>query len=139
MEFVLDAIREHKGSDLYKTAYDAELYYKHQNPTIMRFQKFVYNQFGQKVPDIWSPNNKIASNWYNYFTTQAVSYLLGNGVTFQNESNKDKLGNDFDKKVQDIATHAKMAALLSDSGTLTILNASLLPSSCLCMTKMTAA
>ena len=107
MEFVLDAINEHKSSDLYKTAYDAELYYKHQNPTIMRFQKFVYNQFGQKVPDIWSPNNKIASNWYNYFTTQAVSYLLGNGVTFKTESNKDKLGKDFDKKVQDVATHAK--------------------------------
>ena len=107
MEFVLDAIREHKGSDLYKTAYDAELYYKHQNPTIMRYQKFVYNSFGAKVPDIWSPNNKIASNWYNYFTTQAVSYLLGNGVTFKTESNKDKLGKDFDKKVQDIATHAK--------------------------------
>lgn len=108
MEFVLDAIKEHKSSDLYKTAYYAELYYKHQNPTIMRFQKFVYNQFGQKVPDIWSPNNKIASNWYNYFTTQAVSYLLGNGVTFgKKEATKDKLGKDFDKKVQDIATHAK--------------------------------
>ena len=107
MEFVMDAIRDHKGSDLYKTAYDAELYYKHQNPTIMRFQKWVYNMYGQKVPDIWSPNNKIASNWYNYFTTQAVSYLLGNGVTFKNEANKDKLGKDFDKKVQDIATHAK--------------------------------
>ena len=107
MEFVLDAIKEHKGSELYKTAYDAELYYKHQNPTIMRFQKFVYNQFGQKVPDIWSPNNKIASNWYNYFTTQAVSYLLGNGVTFKDEFSKTKLGKDFDKKVQDISTHAK--------------------------------
>lgn len=107
MEFVLDAIRDHKGSELYKTAYDAELYYKHQNPTIMRFQRFVYNQFGQKVPDIWSPNNKIASNWYNYFTTQAVSYLLGNGVTFKNDSSKDKLGKDFDKKVQDIAAQAK--------------------------------
>ena len=107
MEFVLSAIREHKGSDLYKTAYDAELYYKHQNPTIMRFQKFVYNQFGQKVPDIWSPNNKIASNWYNYFTTQAVSYLLGNGVTFKTEANKKKLGKDFDKRVQDCATAAK--------------------------------
>ena len=108
MEFVLSAIREHKGSELYKTAYDAELYYKHQNPTIMRFQKFVHNQFGQKVPDIWSANNKIASNWYNYFTTQAVSYLLGNGVTFgKKEATKDKLGKDFDKKVQDIATHAK--------------------------------
>ena len=107
MEFVLSAIREHKGSDLYKTAYDAELYYKHQNPTIMRYQKFVYNQFGQKVPDVWSPNNKIASNWYNYFTTQAVSYLLGNGVTFKTEANKKKLGKDFDKRVQDCATAAK--------------------------------
>lgn len=107
MEFVLSAIREHKGSDLYKTAYDAELYYKHQNPTIMRFQKFVHNQFGQKVPDIWSANNKIASNWYNYFTTQAVSYLLGNGVTFKTEANKKKLGKDFDKRVQDCATAAK--------------------------------
>lgn len=107
MEFVLDAIKEHKGSELYKTAYDAELYYKHQNPTIMRYQKWIYNQMGQKVPDIWSPNNKIASNWYNYFTTQAVSYLLGNGVTFKNDSNKANLGKDFDKIVQDVATHAK--------------------------------
>ena len=107
MEFVLNAIAEHKRTADYLTAVDAELYYKHQNPTIMRFQKWVYNQMGQKVPDIWSPNNKIASNWYNYFTTQAVSYLLGNGVTFKNEANKDKLGKDFDKKVQDVATHAK--------------------------------
>ena len=107
MDFVLEAIREHKASADYLTAKDAELYYNHQNPTIMRYQKFVYNQFGQAVPDIWSPNNKIASNWYNYFTTQAVSYLLGNGVTFAKESNKDKLGKKFDKAIQDIATHAK--------------------------------
>ena len=107
MEFVLKAIKEHKDTTDYKIAKDAELYYKHQNPTIMRFQKWIYNQMGQKVPDIWSPNNKIASNWYNYFTTQAVSYLLGNGVTFKNEANKDKLGKDFDKKVQDVAIHAK--------------------------------
>ena len=108
MEFVLSAIREHKASKDYAIAADAELYYKHQNPTIMRYQKFVYNQFGQKVPDVWSPNNKIASNWYNYFTTQAVSYLLGNGVTFgKKEATKDKLGKDFDKRVQDCATAAK--------------------------------
>ena len=107
MEFVLSAIREHKASKDYEIAADAELYYKHQNPTIMRFQKFVHNQFGQKVPDIWSANNKIASNWYSYFTTQAVSYLLGNGVTFKTEANKKKLGKDFDKRVQDCATAAK--------------------------------
>ena len=106
-EFVLLAIREHKASKDYAIAADAELYYKHQNPTIMRFQRWIYNQFGQKVPDIWSPNNKIASNWYNYFTTQAVSYLLGNGVTFKTEANKKKLGKDFDKRVQDCATAAK--------------------------------
>ena len=108
MEFVLKAIKEHKDTTDYKIAKDAELYYKHQNPTIMRFQKWIYNQMGQKVPDIWSPNNKIASNWYNYFTTQAVSYLLGNGVTFgKKEATKDKLGKNFDKRVQDIAIHAK--------------------------------
>ena len=107
MEFVLKAISEHKRTADYLTAVDAELYYKHQNPTIMRFQKWVTNQFGKKVPDIWSANNKIASNWYNYFTTQAVSYLLGNGVTFKNEANKKKLGKDFDKRVQDCATAAK--------------------------------
>ena len=107
MDFVLKAIKQHKGTDAYKIAVDAELYYKHQNPTIMRYQRWIFNTFGQKVPDIWSPNNKIASNWYNYFTTQAVSYLLGNGVTFKNEANKDKLGKDFDKKVQDVAIHAK--------------------------------
>ena len=107
MEFVLSAISDHKSGKDYVIAADAELYYKHQNPTIMRYQKFVHNQFGQKVPDIWSANNKIASNWYNYFTTQAVSYLLGNGVTFKSESNKKKLGKDFDKRVQDCATAAK--------------------------------
>ena len=106
MEFVLSAIREHKASKDYAIAADAELYYKHQNPTIMRFQKFVYNQFGQKVPDVWSPNNKIASNWYNYFTVQKNSYLLGNGVTFGKDDTKKKLGKDFDKKVQDAATSA---------------------------------
>ena len=111
MEFVLAAIREHKSSTDYLTAEDAELYYKHQNPTIMRYQKFVHNQFGQKVPDVWSANNKIASNWYNYFTTQAVSFLLGNGVTFENEANKEKLGKDFDKTLQKIATHAKNGAV----------------------------
>lgn len=109
--FILDAIREHKASKDYLIAEDAELYYKHQNPTIMRYQKFIHNQFGQKVPDIWSANNKIASNWYNYFTTQAVSFLLGNGVTFESEANKEKLGKEFDKTVQKIATHAKNGAV----------------------------
>lgn len=111
MDFVLATINAHKGSAEYKLAVDAELYYAHQNPTIMNFQKFVYNQFGKAVPDIWSANNKIASNWHNYFTTQAVSYLLGNGITFKEDSNKEKLGDKFDRMVEKAATHAKNAGV----------------------------
>lgn len=73
----------------------------------MNFQKFIYNQFGQKVPDVWSANNKIASNWYYIFTTQAVQYLLGNGVSFKSDDTLDKLGKDFEKTIQDLATDAK--------------------------------
>ena len=105
MEFVLDAIREHKGSDFYKDAEVGERYYK-QDTDILRYVKTVTNHLGQKVPDIWSANNKIASNFYYYFTTQKVSYLLGNGVTFKNEETKKKLGKDFDKRVQDVAIAA---------------------------------
>ena len=57
----------------------------------MNYQKFLYNRMGQKVPDIWSANNKIASNWYYYFTTQAVQYLLGNGVTFKSKKTTETL------------------------------------------------
>src|SRR5574344_112611 len=105
MEFVLDAIREHKGSEFYKDAEIGERYYR-QDTDILRYVKTVTNHLGQKVPDIWSANNKIATNFYNYFTTQKVSYLLGNGVTFKNEETKKKLGEDFDKRVQDCATAA---------------------------------
>lgn len=111
MEFVLATINDHRGSAEYKLAVDAELYYAHQNPTIMNFQKFVYNQFGKAVPDIWSANNKIASNWHNYFTTQAVSYLLGNGITFKEDTDKEKLGEKFDRMVEKAAIHAKNAGV----------------------------
>lgn len=124
-DFILNAISAHKNSCEFKMAQDAELYYKHLNPTIMNYQKFLYNQHGMPVPDFWAPNNKIASNWYFYFTTQAVQYLLGNGVNFgdtekvKNEKGetvvidhtKQKLGKGFDKRTQEIATYAKNAGV----------------------------
>ena len=83
MDFVLDAIREHKQSEQYRVAMDADLYYKHKNPTIMRYEKYVYNQMGKAVKDVWSPNSKIASNWYNYFTVQeAATHAKNGGVSF---------------------------------------------------------
>lgn len=106
-DFLLLAIKEHQSSDDYRIAEDAEEYYKENNPTITNYQKFLYNSRGQAIPDKFAPNNKIASNWYFYFTVQAVQYLLGNGVSFSNDETKSKLGDDFDTVVSDLATKAK--------------------------------
>lgn len=106
MAFVLGAINEHKSSEMYRVALDADLYYRHMNPTIMRAQKIVYNLLGQAVPDIWSANNKIPSRYYFYFITQSVQFLLGNGVSFGDDKTKEKLGDNFDNVIQRAATDA---------------------------------
>jgi len=106
MQFCLSAIKEHQSSLKYRIAEDAELYYRNLNPTIMRLQKFIRNAMGQSVPDNFSPNNKIPSNLYHYFVTQEVETLLGNGATFKKDDTKDKLGKDFDQKLQECAKHA---------------------------------
>lgn len=106
MAFILQSIAEHKSSGLYQTAVDADMYYRHMNPTIMRAQKFVYNLLGQAVPDVWSANNEIPSRYYFYFITQSVQFLLGNGVSFTDDATKDKLGKGFDNAVQTAARDA---------------------------------
>lgn len=105
-EFIAKAIAAHEASELYRTAQDAEDYYAHRNPTIMRAQKMVYDLMGRAVPDIYSANNKIPCRYYFYFVTQAVQYLLGNGVSFGDAGTKAKLGNGFDEAVQKAATLA---------------------------------
>lgn len=106
MDFVLRAINDHKSSEAYRTAIDADLYYRHMNPTIMRAQKIVYNLLGQAVPDYWSANNKIPSRYYFYLITQSVQFLLGNGVSFESKATKEKLGKTFDAVVQQATTDA---------------------------------
>lgn len=106
MEFIQNAIGEHTGSFLYKTALMADQYYRHLNPTIMAAQKFIHDALGRTVPDTFSANNKIPCRYYFYFVTQEVQFLLGNGVSFGNENTKDKLGKGFDHAVQKLATNA---------------------------------
>lgn len=100
MEFIQGAIHAHKASDLYKIAYDAELYDKQLNVTIMGYQKVLYTLMGKAVPDNYSANHKVASNFFNRFVTQENQYLLGNGVTLEDEANKERLGRDFDTTLQ---------------------------------------
>lgn len=106
MQFCISAIKEHQESQKYRIAEDASLYYQNMNPTIMRYQKFIRNAMGLAVIDNFSPNNKIPSNLYNYFVTQEVETLLGNGASFQKDDTKEKLGKSFDHMLQTCATDA---------------------------------
>lgn len=85
---------------MYNIAFDAEEYDRQRNVTIMQYRKLLYTLSGQAVPDNFTANYKLASNFFNRFITQENQYLLGNGVTLEKESNKEKLGKDFDIKLQ---------------------------------------
>lgn len=99
-DFILRLISNHKSSELYKIAVDARNYYEHKNTTITEYQKLLYTVTGQTIPDTISPNYKMASKFFYRFITQENQYLLGNGATFENEGTKERLGNDFDIKIQ---------------------------------------
>lgn len=106
MGFVKTAINEHKTSMLYRIAVDAEEYDRQRNVTILKYQKLLYTVTGQAVPDNYSANHKVASNFFNRFITQENQYLLGNGMTLEKESNKKKLGKDFDIVLQKAGRNA---------------------------------
>lgn len=106
MEFVRSAINNHKDSDLYKQAVIAKEYDAHRNVTIANFQKLLYTLNGKVIPDNYSPNYKLRSNFFANFITQETQYLLGNGVTLKKEENKAKLGAGFDTRLQDAAHDA---------------------------------
>lgn len=104
--FIIAAINEHKASEMYRIAYDAELYDRQLNVTIMSYQKLLYTVSGKAVPDNYSANHKVASNFFNRFITQENQYLLGNGVMLENEANKERLGAHFDAKLQQAGRNA---------------------------------
>ena len=99
MAFVYQAIEAHKSTELYQTAVIADEYDKHRNRTILQYQKILYDVMGRAVPDIWTANYKLASRFFHRFIVQENQYLLGNGITWQEESTADKLGKTFVKEI----------------------------------------
>lgn len=91
-EFIVAAINDHKSSEQYRWAQIGEEYDKQQNTTIMRYRKLLYTMSGVAIPDNFSANHKLPSNFYNRFNVQENQYLLGNGVSFEDDGIKDKLG-----------------------------------------------
>ena len=106
MAFIQFAINDHKASAMYRIAFDAEEYDRQRNITIMSYQKLLYTLSGKAVPDNYSANHKVASNFFNRFVTQENQYLLGNGMTLEKEANKKKLGQDFDTVLQKAGRNA---------------------------------
>ena len=93
-EFIRNAIREHKESPLYKEAKIAYEYYCKRNTTIRNYQRLLYTMSGQAVPDNFSANYKFVNAFFPIFVKQEAHHLLGEGVTFNEDSTKDKLGGD---------------------------------------------
>lgn len=102
-DFIIAAINEHKSSENYRLARIGSDYDKQANTTIMTYRKLLYTVSGKAVPDNFSANHQLPSNFYNRFNVQENQYLLGNGVTFNDEKLKNKLGTKkkaFDTQVQ---------------------------------------
>lgn len=106
MNFIQQAIARHKSGDKQQIALKAQAYMRKENPTITKYQKVLYTMTGEAVIDIYSPNHKCISSFFNYFITQANQYLLGNGVTFLKDDTKGKLGEDFDYTLQQAGQYA---------------------------------
>lgn len=66
---------------------------------------------GRAHTDMWTANHKLASRFFGIAVDQEVSYLLGNGVTFADQSTPNKLCADFDQEVMDAARAAKIAGV----------------------------
>lgn len=106
MRFVRSAISKHMASDAYRIAKTAEAYNERRNTTIVTYQKLLYTMTGEAVEDIYSPNYKLASGFFKRFVTQQVQYLLGNGVSWGDPATGERLGVDFDAKLQQLAKKA---------------------------------
>lgn len=100
IQFVMNAINSHKRSDEYKNAVLADEYFRHRNRTIVEFQKVLYKVTGEVVPDNYSANYKLSSNYLFQFTVQLNQYLLGNGVSWSNNQTAKRLGKKFDTMLQ---------------------------------------
>lgn len=93
-DFVRAVITEHKQSDLYKEAETAYEYYRKRNVTITQYQKLLYTLSGEAVPDNYSANFKFVNSFFPIFVRQENAHLLGEGVTFNEDSTKEQLGGD---------------------------------------------
>ena len=106
IKFTLSVIEEFKGSDMYREGVTAYAYARKRNVTISQYQKLLYTMSGKAVPDNYSANWKMPSNFFYRFVTQENQYLLGNGIYWRDERTADRLGGSFDSELQQLGKDA---------------------------------
>jgi len=104
--FVGQCIGKHINSPEYKLAVTADEYDCQRNTTINQASRYFYNLSGNRKQDFTASNNRIASNYFRRLVTQRCTYSLGNGVTFDEDSVKEGLGDKFDTDLYQIAYNA---------------------------------
>jgi hypothetical protein len=110
--FIRSAILDYQGSELYINASNGYEYFKKRNVTILKYQKLLYKMSGEVVPDNFSANYKFCNGFFPIFVKQENAFLLGNGVTFNEDSTKKKLGGDmFDKELYSAGEYALWGAV----------------------------
>lgn len=120
------AIVNHKSSEIYKTALQADKYDRQQNEMISEYVKIIFTLTGTPVEDFTAANNKLCSNFFHRLNTQRNTYLLGNGVSFTKhvetitdelgaqtkvDETKEYFGDSFDRSVKKIAYKALIHAV----------------------------
>ena len=106
-KFIYDAIQEYKLSKLYCRAIVAQAYYERDNEAIIARTTFL-EQYGVKNSKI--KFFKLRNGFLKKTVDQEVQYLLGNGVTLEDEI-KERLGEKFDRALQEAGWYAKIAGV----------------------------
>ena len=109
IDFLQKAIAKHRNSAAYKIAVDADEYDAQRNVTVNSVIKSLYDissnidketgveRMGvRQKTDTTASNHHIASNFFHRLNTDRAAYSLGNGVTFDTDGVKEKLGPKFD-------------------------------------------
>lgn len=97
MEFCQSAVNDARNSYDYRFAQIATEYFKGNNVTLTEFFKIVYNANG--IAERRIDPKRVYSNFFHIFVMQAVTYSLANGINFNNQSTRDKLGRNFDTQM----------------------------------------
>lgn len=118
--FIYNKIEEQKDNPRYLEGVAAGEFFRDGDPYMKKYEKIIYDMLGKARREMFSANHKLTAALYSLFVMQEVSYLLGNGVSFDNDEIKKRLGNNFDYDLQDLTTWAandsESYALLKEDG-----------------------